>query len=237
MKSNQKKQQNRKKTGKGFSQGNNREDSALGFSKREPESVNLSRFWILPNNIRVKMRFIQQTLINNAGAAFASLTYIANGLYDVDPRLASTAIPGFTELMTLYQNYRVDSTKIRAVLLNNETFAITISDAFTGIVVPAINSYRPNVYGNKFSRQTAISGKGGIDRVELLNQVNMSALFGSTAYWGDVTQFLGTPATNPSTPLGWAVGIDSAVALVNGVTMQLEMEFICEFSNLGIFTQ
>jgi len=227
----------KRKNNSAFAQGNKREDLALGFVKREPESVNLSRFWILPNNIRNKMRFVQQTTINNAGAAFASLTYIANGLFDVDPRLASTAIPGFTELMALYQNYRVDSVKMKAIIMNNEAFPVTISDAFTGIIVPATNAYRPNVYGNKFSRQTAISAKGGVDRVELNNQVNMAALFGSSAYWGDVPQFLGTNASNPATPLAVCIGIDSPSPLVNGVLMQLEMEFISEFSNLGVFTQ
>jgi len=181
------------------------------------------------------MRFIWDAVLNNAGAAFASQSLIVNGLYDVDPAFLTTAVPGFTELMALYRNYRVDSTKITLSVTNKEAFPIHISEAFTSNQIYAANAYRPNLYGNKFSRQYQLSEASGMDRVKIVNQANMAALFGSSAYWGDVNNFLGTSATNPGTLLGWAIGIDSPTPLVNGVSIFGELEFICEFSNLRLF--
>lgn len=205
------------------------------------EIVNLSRFFILPNNIRNKMRYV---LGGNLGVTLpgssASLEFTVNGLYDVDPRVASTAIPGFTELMALYQNYRVDSCKVNVTLMNKEAFPIVASNAFTGITHYSTNGYTPAVYGNKFSRQVAaMSAIGGQDRCKQVNQVNMADLFGSTAYWGDLQSFLGTNSTNPGTRLSWNIGVAGANGesfTTKGVDFYLEFEFISEFSNLIMFS-
>jgi hypothetical protein len=220
-----------------FSETNSRESSAIGFTQKEPESVNLSRFWILPNNIRNKMRYITRSTLLNLVGNSASRQFSANGLYDIDPLLASTAMPGFTELMNIYQNYRVVSCRVKGFFSNNEARPMTLNVTFTGINSYVTNNFIASQYGNKFSKQYQIGAKGGEDTCAFENQVNNAALFGSTAYWGDVTQFLGTGATNPTTPLN--VNLACAAfdaAFVNlGVSFNLEMEYVVEFSNMAIF--
>jgi hypothetical protein len=165
-----------------------------------------------------------------------------NGLYDVDPRFASTAIPGFTELMQIFQNYRVDSVKVTATLSNKESYPMIVCSCFTGTNTYATNSFLRRYYGNKFSKQIkALSGVGGLDRCTIVNQVNMADLIGTSAYWGDLQGFLGTPATNPGTLLTWNIGVggmngENFGVATPGVDVYLEFEFIVEWSNIKIFS-
>jgi len=92
--------------------------------------VRLPKVTILPSNIQTKCKFVQLNVINNAGAAKASNTFYVNGLYDVDPLLASTAIPGFSEMMDLYQNYRVIGGEVKARVTNNEAFPVGVACGF-----------------------------------------------------------------------------------------------------------
>jgi len=222
-----------------------REDNRREAGDRRPpktaQVADLSRFFILPNNLRNKMRYVVGANLTKLLSSNASLGFVVNGLYDVDQRIASTAVPGFVELMSLYQNYRVDSCKVTCLVMNKEAFPVIVCSCFTGISHYATNNFTSNFYGNKFSKNTqAVSGVGGMDRCKIVNSVNMADLFGSTAYWGDLQSFIGTGATNPGTALDWQIGVAGAsgeILTTAGVDVWIEFEFICEFSNLGVFNQ
>jgi hypothetical protein len=205
---------------------------------RGPPVVNLAQSWVMPTKIRTKLRFIDQTAINNVGLASASLRYIANGLYDVDPRVASVAIPGFTELMSLYQNYRVENCKTICQFISNETISMNACVTYNATTIFSTNSFIPQYYGNKFSKQKLLPRAGQITTT-IVNQVNMSELWGDVSYYGSADNFMGTTATNPSQSLNLNIGITAqpGAVLTTGAMLYLTMEFIVEFSNVKLFVQ
>jgi hypothetical protein len=190
----------------------------------------------MPTKIRTKLRYIDQTIINNAGLPSASLRYIANGLYDVDPRLASAAIPGFAELMAIYQNYRVDSCRTVCQLVSKESFELAACTAFNATTIFSTDTFTPLYYGNKFSKQKLLPRNGQMTST-IVNQVNMSELWGDVSYYGSADNFMGTPATNPSQNLNFNIGISAPTggSLSNGATLYMTMEFVVEFSNVKFF--
>jgi hypothetical protein len=191
----------------------------------------------MPTNIRTKLRFIDETILNNAGNTNASLRYIANGLFDVDPRVASRAIPGFTEMMQIYQNYRVESCRTVCQFVSKEAFELMTCTCFNSTVAFSTNTFTPLYYGNKFSKQTLLPPNGRTTKT-VTNSVNMSELWGNVSYYGDVPNFMGTPSTNPTQNLNFNVGISTpnGSLLVSGATMYITMEFVVEFSNVKFFT-
>jgi len=198
--------------------------------------VRLPKVTILPSNIQTKCKFVQLNVINNAGAAKASNTFYVNGLYDVDPLLASTAIPGFSEMMDLYQNYRVIGGEVKARVTNNEAFPVGVACGFVPNPGVGSNQFAVQDFGNKWTDMRVLSAKGGQDRCTFIEKFNCENLFGSSAYSGDVGNFLGTKTTNPGTVLQWCVGLTASPVFVSGATLFLEIEFLVEWSNLRLFT-
>jgi len=158
-----------------------------------------------------------------------------NGLFDVDPRVGSTAIPGFTELMALYQNYRVDNCQITADVVNNETFAVEVAHGASANVPFTTNNFSSAFFGNKRFKKLILSAAGGMDRGRCQDAFSMPEQMGTSAYWGDLANFVGTSASNPGTALFWNIGLEAPVVFVNGVELFLEMEFIVEWSNIRMF--
>lgn len=85
---------------------------------------------IIPPSLVTRLRYIVNRNINNAGIQAASIQLNANGVYDVDPSLASTAVPGFNEFAALYQKYRVLKVKTSCTFVNREAFPILCNLGF-----------------------------------------------------------------------------------------------------------
>jgi len=222
---------NRKNKNRGASSFGNETTMSTRTVGEIPPHVSLVKYLICPPTMRVKLKYIVNSIMNRAGTAKGSRTWSCNGLYDVDPLLGSTAIAGFTEWSSLYATNRVISCHVKGHIANLEAFPVLVSEAYVPATVAA-NAFAPVNYGNKFVKNHLLSAAGGLDRVTLNNKVNMAALFGSTVYWGDLTQFCGTVSTNPQTLLSYVLGFSSNSPLfVNGLSLFFEMEFEAEFFN------
>jgi hypothetical protein len=194
----------RQKTSK-FSQSNASGSGQPNYNQL-PLGVNLSRFNAQPPSIFVKLRYnIQQHLLNGALPS-ASYGYNCNGLYDVDPALASTAIPGFTEWMSLYRAYQVTTARACVTVTSNCVEGQEVDFTWISQTIAA-NLYTPANYGNQYSTTKCISAVGGLDRVSYNKTVNMAQINGTSAYWGTVSNFQGTQFTNPATVYQFQVGI------------------------------
>lgn len=168
--------------------------------------INLSRFLLLPPSLIVKMRYNLHQQLNQPGFPYASYSWTCNGLYDVDPALASTAIPGFTEFMALYRVYQVISTKADVWVTNEGNNSCQVEFAWHNQFV-AQNSYDSNKYGNAYSTQRTISAKGGQDRTHYVKTVDQCELSGTLAYWGSIANYQGTNSTNPNSVHNFVVSV------------------------------
>jgi len=199
---------------------------------RIPRTINSGMFVTQPNSQLITLKYIANQTVNQAGFTFASYSYNANGAYDVDPALGSTAMPGFNEWSRLFVTNRVQTTKVKAFLVNNENFPIILNSTWlSNNSFSGANTFPPSEYGNRFSKTRMLSAKGGMDKVQISEKMAMDQLFGDQSYWGDVVQFEGTAASNPSTLFQVVFGIASATGapLVNGVSLYAEFEFCIKF--------
>jgi len=199
--------------------------------------VRLPRVVLLPSNLQTRIKYAEHLVVNNAGGhTFASNTFIINGLFDVDQLLGSTAIAGFTEMMSIYQNFRVISGQIRCQICNNEAFPLFVGSVLDPNVAIPTNTLLITEFANKWSKTHLLASKGGNDMYTFIQDFNCMNLFGSSAYLGDVSNFLGTASSNPATKLLWAIGINGNSNLVNGASIGVTIDFLVEWSNVKLLT-
>jgi len=83
----------------------------------------------LPARTILTTRFVKHGIFSNA-ATTASIFFVPSYCYDVDPTVGSTAMPFFTEMLTIYRYYRLLSSKIRV------RFSNTVADSAAVYVCP-----------------------------------------------------------------------------------------------------
>jgi len=195
-----------------------------------PPTVSLTRWISAPPSIEIKLRYnIDRRL--NAAAAYDSFGWYANGMYDVDPSVGSTAMPGFVEWMALYNTYQVISTRVNVAATNlSATTPYELEFLFLQGTVAA-GSLLPTYYGNTQSETKMISIAGGQDRAYFQKTINMAEIVGADTYWGEVGNYTGTAGTNPATPIQFVFGIASPTgATSSGCCISGYIEFVARLS-------
>lgn len=190
-----------------------------------------------PERMCVTMKYIPATNLNNAALTAASRQFQVNGLFDMDPALASTAIAGFVEWMAIYQRYRVRSVKMTADFINLDTSPVVVGLGFDQQFFAAnaknVLAYLQNA--NQTSR--LISAIGG-NPVRLEIERDLQHLLGDASLLSE-DQYAGTSAANPALPLYGSISAmagGTGVALVNGVICRSLIECKTEFYQLRNFT-
>lgn len=110
---------------------------------------------VMPTQYNTRLKYLVYDVVTNVGGVQASVRF-RNEAYDVDPALASTAMPGFAELAAFYQRYRTLRLGYKFSAGNAEAFNIVVLHGFakTSIAAASLNlQYAGNPYF-----QTAILG-------------------------------------------------------------------------------
>lgn len=89
---------------------------------------------VMPAQYDTKLKYMTNLVITNVGAFLASSRYTTNA-YDVDPAVASTAMPGFTEFAGFYARFRTLAMKYRFCANNNELFPVSIIHGFSNSAI------------------------------------------------------------------------------------------------------
>ena len=78
----------------------------------------------VPDRMFVQLNYMDTTsrVLAAAGNPFGYIRYFSNGMFDANPLILTSPIPGFTELASLYEQYRVHSIKVSLRFCNQETF-------------------------------------------------------------------------------------------------------------------
>lgn len=162
-----------------------------------------------PENLVVDLTFTDTTFKRtDVGQPAFNFRFRASA-FDVDPLLGSTSIPGFTELSSLYQAYRVRGMRIDTVITNMEAFPITVG------IMPGLTDYGNNllsqssvaqyINSNPWSRSynLGLSGSGS-ESHHFVETVSTGQVFGDIV-WETDDGFAAFVTTNPANMWYWNV--------------------------------
>jgi len=195
--------------------------------------VDTSRFNVCAPMQRVKLPFVVDYQLSNAGLQTASKAYYPNGIYDVDPSVGSNTVPGFAAWTSLYNTWRVDEVELDCWASNGDAFATQMCVAWLpNDTFVATNSFLRHSYGNQHTEIVMLSAVGGADTHHFRTKMQMSKLYGDIpTYYGSTSNFCGTGASNPTSLFNLIFGATPAhaVPFVNGVYLTIRMNFIVTF--------
>jgi len=110
---------------------------------------------MMPEEFTTNLKYIVQDVVANNGNTKASIKFRTEA-YDVDPALASTAMPGFTEFAAFYQRYRALEIGYKFSAANQEGINMTVIHGFS-ILTIASGSLNIEYAGNPLF-QTSVLG-------------------------------------------------------------------------------
>jgi len=179
----------------------------------------------LPERLMVSTKFQKQFALNNPGFPTSSANFEPTFCYDVDPTIGSTAMPFFTEIMTLYRYYRTIKSRVKVSFATKENFPIVglVHPVNYLVSAPASGAIIESFLSNRLCAQDQLATITGKDEVILHNEASTYGFAGSK-WLGDEDLYSSTGTVSPANNWYWVVGIQSLVSLVNGVTVNFEME-------------
>jgi len=84
----------------------------------------------MPDEFDTKLKYIVQDVVTNVGGNVASIRFRSEA-YDVDPALASTAMPGFAEFALFYARFRTLGLRYKFSAANQEAFSLSVIHGFS----------------------------------------------------------------------------------------------------------
>jgi len=191
--------------------------------------------WAAPR-LRCNLRFhkffpLPTALSNTVGNVRFEPTY----LYDVDPVVGSTALPGFAEYGALYRQYRVNSASIDLRLANNDTQNILVyccpvnSDPGANYNSAAAQQY----LGSRLSKRQILGPLSGQNQGHLSDYQTVAG-FGGAANRQIADFYTGlTSGVAPQNNFFWTVGIVCSSTSSTGVTVDMTLDVEVEFFELA----
>lgn len=167
----------------------------------------------------------------NTGFNTASVGYQINGLFDVDPRLASTQVPYFTEWMTMYVRYRVLKVTAKISMFSREASSSTTP--LLGCMCMHTNGFTANTFTEQYfslplSRTKVLSTAFPFN-AKMTHWVH-EIIGDDGACYSDLA-FCGTSTSNPTTSIYLTIAASTASwggTMSNGAYYRLELDFLTE---------
>jgi len=169
----------------------------------------------VPDRFRTTLRFQKTTVLINGISPFSSQVLIPTFAYDIDPLVGSTAMPGFTELGTLYRKYRVHGSSLRVSFNNEEAFANLC------YICPTNTSFGANYANYQYFLSNIRTKTKVAGAISGASRVDLSASF-TTAEFGGASDLLIDDAYSgfctggsPTNNIYWNIGNEGVVAAVS----------------------
>ncbi len=186
---------------------------------------------IMPPRILTTLKYlVGRQLVNNGGTT-ASIQLNANGIFDVDPAVASTSVAGFTEFMGFYRRFRVLKVRSVCTFINNESFPLVINLGFEPTFYAA-NGKTIGFYEGSHQKTKLVP------RTQTAAGITLSMTKTGIEVVGDpIVQFelnyTGNSGANPNALWYTSVSVSSAnlglPLTLNGVSIRWETHFFVEF--------
>lgn len=139
-------------------------------------------------------RYSVQTTVTCAGSGYIQTVFFANGMYQPQAGVTSHYPHYFNQMATLYNHYRIVSSKCTTYLLNRpDTNNCIVSMFLDDDSTPSINTQY-----DAFEREGSVirtNVNGGTTPIQVTKYFNAKKAFGSKA---TNDSFIGTVASNPS---------------------------------------
>lgn len=191
----------------------------------------------VPDKMFVKLNYMDTTsrVLAAAGNPFGYVRYYSNGLFDANPLILTSAVPGFTELAGLYEQYRVHAVKMTLRFCNQEAFPSVVVTWPTDVDQTGLISqqYLQEMCGNAFARFKHLSAKGGMDKGAIVNYISHKKLIGTRNYNTDVNYAAFTNA-NPARLMFMNIGVysmDGSNYTAANIPFEVRLTFYAEMFN------
>lgn len=190
---------------------------------------------MFPDRIETTLRFNKTSFLLNAGVVFGNNRFEPTNAYDIDPIVASTAMPGFTEAGGLYRFYRVPRFKVEVHVANKETFP-TVVWVCPGNFDPTANTANFQYYlSSRNSKKAYLGGNQGNNRCTLtLPWTEVSAFGGASTSGMQIDNYCGRTdgSVLPGNNMWVAFGNYGDAVGVTGVDYSIDIEVTIEFFEL-----
>jgi len=188
------------------------------------------RGMVLPDTLTTTLFYDDLSISRtNAGILFSGWRYRMNSAFDPDPLLGSGAIPGFTELGTLYNAYRVINFDWQVEIANRDTFPIVTYCVPLATDPGANPSTSQTLAANSFGKTQMCSATGGMDRCTFRGTLNLAHFYGNAGFYFDDNYNSGT-STSPAALLFFLIGTETPAVIVNGVTAKVRLGYTIQFN-------
>jgi hypothetical protein len=190
---------------------------------------------IMPDQLQTNLTYIDVTTssIGTGGTVYGSVRYRPTAVYDVNPIIGGTTIPGFTELAAFYSFYRVIASSIQARLVNQDSTTAVLCVLVPLNQDPTISPSAATIQSwqmNPYAQQHLISSKGGMDQCTLKHEIATQKMAGTRGIYFD-DSYASQVTTTPANNWFWALGVlsEGGVNFTNGVTFQVKMNITVQF--------
>lgn len=205
-----------------------------------PDAGPANRSPLTPAIMRQVLRYPVSKILA-ASVPTSSVRFTPNGVYDIDPTLGSTAVPGFIEWASLYGFYRVVQVgyKVQAVSLESSKpckFYAVMLNSDPGTTLSGI------IIGNSLCKETVLGINSGMGRATLSGRAKVSQILGSkTSFTAD--SYRAVTTANPA-DLIWigfgATTLDGgnfASGIALSIVLTVEVEFYDRLQNFGSYME
>jgi len=185
-----------------------------------------------PDRYRTRLRFCKGTFISLSSVAFGSVRFRPSSAYDVDPTIASAAIPGYQELANVYASYRVLSSSIKVEAANPSNAVmpkITVAPTNQDPGVSPTANYVNALSQQPYARYQNI-GLVGSPRAIVKNKMTTERIFGSKAALFD-DAFASVTNSVPVNNWWWVIGVNAASVIALNIYIDVEIDIWVEFFN------
>lgn len=229
---------------------NNKKRSAKSLratrQKRQLRNQNQSRMGsplyksprsILPPEYDTRLKYIVQDIVTNVGGVAASIRFRTDA-YDVDPALASTAMPGFVEFAAFYARFRTLGMSYKFSCANQEAFSVTMIHGFSNSSI-ASGSLSITYAGNPLMRSTIVGPLTGINTKILRQSATVVKIAGTEQpLFDDLYTGSTTSATLATAGTVWCnCGVISPVVMTAaGVLVTVEVTLHLRFYRANFLT-
>jgi len=184
----------------------------------------------MPERLRTTLRFNKTATMNNVGQIFGNQRLAWTDAYDVDPVLGSTAMPGFTELGTIYTHYRCNSCYCSGSFSNNESGPNTVYLALCN-VDPGANTVNYQDFLSSRRSVKKLVGRNDANPCTTLSIMAKQSDFGGVLLHSRVLDgtvgitTAGSPANNSYIVIGFLGAVSSASGIAISIDVDIELDF------------
>jgi hypothetical protein len=187
-----------------------------------------------PRRLRCSLRYSVSGIINNAGIIYANHRYVPTYVYDVDPTLGNTAVPGLAEYGGIWRLYRVRSASITVSFSNKEIFPVTCYICPVNTDPGANTANYANYLSNRLSKQRAVGPLTG-NGVCVLKDSQTTSAFAGVPDLQQLDTYCGSTngGTAPTNNWWYLVGIyTDGTVMSAGVDINAHLDMDVEFFEL-----